>query len=80
MQHKLNTTMKKIFNLVLTALIFLTNNLLNAQAPPPPIGGGGGGTTPESAAAPIDMYIYLFAVVAIAFIIYFGKKYQKKLI
>lgn len=79
MQLKLNTMMKNIIRITLTVLVFLSNTLLTAQAPPPP-GGGGGGTTPESAAAPIDMYVYFFAVIAMAFIVYFAKKYHKKLV
>ena len=79
MQHNLNTTMKKIFKLFLGALVLLSNTLLHAQAPPPP-GGGNGGTTPESASAPIDMYVYVLVIIAITFIVYFSKKYQKKIV
>ena len=79
MQHNLNTTMKKFLNIFLGTLVLLSSALLNAQAPPPP-GGGGGGTTPEAASAPIDMYIYILAIIGMIFITYFAKKYYKKLI
>lgn len=69
--------MKNIFKIFVTAFVFLGNFLLNAQAPPPP-GGGGGGTTPETAAAPIDMYVYILAIAAILFIMLYAKKLQKK--
>lgn len=69
--------MKNIFKIFVTAFVFLGNFLLNAQAPPPP-GGGGGGTTPETAAAPIDMYVYILAIAAILFIMLYAKKLQKE--
>lgn len=69
--------MKNIFKIFVAAFVFLGNFLLNAQAPPPP-GSGGGGTTPETAAAPIDMYVYILVIAAILFIVLYAKKIYRK--
>lgn len=69
--------MKNYYKIFLASIFMLGNILINAQiAPPPP----SGGQTPETAASPIDMYVYVFALVAIFLIVYFAKKNQKKLI
>ena len=86
MQHKLHKTMKSIYKIFLAAFIFCGNILISAQdTPPPPTGvptgvptGGVGGNTPESAAAPIDMYVYILAIAALLFIALYAKKILKR--
>ncbi|MFY7814527.1 MAG: signal peptidase [Chryseobacterium taeanense] len=69
--------MKTVNKLVLASFLFFVV-LMNAQ-PPSPAGGiankGNGTGAPSS---PIDMYMYVLAIVAIMLIIFFSKKYSPK--
>ena len=66
--------MNNFYKILLTCFLIFGNVLTNAQiAPPPP----GGGQTPETLAAPIDMYIYLLAIVAVFLMFKFSKKIQQ---
>ncbi|MDR3026600.1 signal peptidase [Chryseobacterium sp.] len=68
--------MKTINKLVL-AFFLVVVSLVNAETPPQPaIPGGGNGGNGTGAPAPIDMYVYVLGIVAIAFIVYFTKKYK----
>ena len=64
----------KNFNKVITAILFFAVLFTNAQPPNP--GGGVGGTTPGQQASPIDMYVYVLAIIAISMIVYFAKKFK----
>lgn len=68
--------MKTIINKLIFTFFFLTILFVAAQPPNP--GGGAGGTTPGAPSAPIDMYVYLLAVIAIMLIIFFSKRYAPK--
>lgn len=75
----------KLFNKTLIFLFLVIGTFYRAEGvpdipAPPPGGGGGGGVGPGSPASPIDMYIYVLALIAIAFILFYSKKMQKKLI
>ncbi|UOE38721.1 signal peptidase [Chryseobacterium oryzae] len=68
--------MKKIF-----VLLFINCFLLVFSGPPCPTcttpgKGGVGGVTPGSAATPIDMYVYVLAIVAFLIIAFVAKKYK----
>ena len=86
MQNQLHKKMKNIYKIFLAVFIFCGNILISAQgAPPPPTGvprgvptTGVGGTNPESAAAPIDMYVYILAIAALLFIALYAKKILKR--
>lgn len=71
---------KLFFSLVFT-LLCVVQVLADPPLPPPPIdpGDGTGGTGPGGTSSPIDMYIYILALVGLIFIIYFTKKRQKNL-
>ena len=60
------------------ACIFLLTATIFFHAQPPDPGGGGGTVGPGSAVSPIDMYVYVLAVVGIIFILYYLKTHQKK--
>ncbi|REC46264.1 signal peptidase [Chryseobacterium pennipullorum] len=71
--------MKTLNKLVFVFFLFAT---LLAKAdiddmPVPGGGGTGGHGTGGSPSSPIDMYVYLLSVVAVAFIIFYTKKYKK---
>lgn len=63
----------KTLNKLVYVLFLFAVFLVNAQPPNP---GGGGGTTPG--AAPIDTYIYVLAIAAVLFIVFFTKKYKSQ--
>ena len=70
---------KSLLPRIFGAFLVLLNLCLFAQNLPRP--GGGGTTGPDRPAnTPIDMYVYVLAIVAIAFIYYYAKKTNKKLI
>lgn len=73
----------KLINRSLLFLFLVIGTLFRAEeipeAPAPP-GGGGGGVGPGAISSPIDMYVYILAVVAILFMVYFARKNQKKII
>lgn len=59
------------------ALLFSMLMLAQPQCPTCPPGTGGvGGHNPGAVASPIDMYVYVLAIVAILIIVYFAKKYK----
>lgn len=60
----------------LTVFVLLSTFLL---ATPPPPTGGAGGVTPGAAASPIDMYIYILAVVAVLGVSIYAKRYRTQL-
>ena len=69
--------------LLLTFLFIGAFVLAEIPARPPspaygPPGGGGGGVGPGTPASPIDMYVYIFAIVAVVFIAMYAKKILKK--
>ncbi|MGG7471430.1 signal peptidase [Chryseobacterium arthrosphaerae] len=70
--------MKTINKLVSALLLFVISFAYAEEIPPAPAsaarGTGGGG--PGAPASPIDMYVYVLGIVAIAFIIYYTKKYK----
>jgi len=70
--------MKKTINKLVLAFFLIVVSLVNAAPPQPqaaPTGSGNGGNG-TGAPAPIDMYVYVLGIVAIAFIVYFTKKYK----
>jgi hypothetical protein len=71
--------MKTINKLVL-ALFFFGALLVKAadEIPPAPEDGGTGGVGPGAAASPIDMYVYVLSVVAIALILFYTKKLKSQ--
>ncbi|MBB6371917.1 signal peptidase [Chryseobacterium shigense] len=71
--------MKTINKLVL-ALFFFGTLLVKADDEIPPVPGGGntGVVGPGGPASPIDMYVYLLSIVAIAFIMYYTKKLKSQ--
>lgn len=71
--------MKTINKLVYTFFLF-TVLMISAQAPPNPGGGGtgGSGTGGTVVSSPIDMYVYVLAIIAIMLIIFFSRKYTPK--
>ena len=64
--------MKSITKYIVLSLVFLSN-LIMAQAPQCPTCGAGG-TTPGKQSIPVDMYVYVLAVVAILMVVFFAKK------
>ncbi|NML70238.1 signal peptidase [Chryseobacterium sp. RP-3-3] len=66
----------KITSKLLSALFLFAVLLVKAddEIPPVPGGGGTGGVGPGGAASPIDMYVYILSVVAIALILFYTKK------
>ncbi|UMQ40036.1 signal peptidase [Chryseobacterium sp. Y16C] len=76
--------MKKSILRFLSFTYLLFSGLLFAEneVPTPPTarpGGTGGDTgTPGAQASPIDMYVYVLAIVAILTIVYFAKKYKSQ--
>ncbi|PQA91689.1 signal peptidase [Chryseobacterium shigense] len=65
----------KTISKLLSALFLFAVLLVKADDIPPVPGGGGTGTVgPGAAASPIDTYVYLLSVVAIALIIFYTKK------
>ncbi|KIA89630.1 hypothetical protein [Kaistella jeonii] len=76
----------KIFNKTLFFLFLIIGTLYKAggipgdvPAPPPGGGGGGGGTGPGTMSSPIDMYVYILALVGFLLIIYFARKQHKSI-
>lgn len=65
----------KTLNKLVSVFFLFAVVLLNA-APPIPGGGGGGGNGTGAPASPIDMYVYVLAVVAVVFIAFYTKKYK----
>ncbi|PWN63084.1 signal peptidase [Chryseobacterium phosphatilyticum] len=66
--------MKTINKLV--SAIFLLAVVFVQAAPPVPGGGGSGGHGTGEPASPIDMYVYVLSIIAVAFIVFFTKKYK----
>ncbi|MBK1894147.1 signal peptidase [Chryseobacterium paridis] len=71
----------KALNKLLYSLFLFVFCVLNAQGtgpggqPPEP---GGPPTGPGGDSVPIDMYIYLLSIVAVAFIVFYTKKYKSQ--
>lgn len=73
--------MRLINKTLLFAFLIIGAFLRAQQGPPsPPPGGGGGGTGPGVPASPIDMYVYILAVIGFIFIIYFSRKQQRNIV
>ncbi|RXM37731.1 signal peptidase [Chryseobacterium sp. CH21] len=70
--------MKTINKLALAFFLFVVSLAYADTMPQPAIpgGGGNGGNGTGQPASPIDMYVYVLAIVAIGFIVYFTKKYK----
>lgn len=67
--------MNIISNKIRYTIYFLFLSIASfAQVPPDP-GGGTGGVGTGSPSSPIDMYILILAAVAIAFAVYYSKRY-----
>lgn len=66
----------KIFYLTLTLFCVLINAQTEEPCPPGVTCDGVGGNGYGRAASPIDMYVYVLAIVAILAIVYFAKKYK----
>lgn len=58
----------------LTVFVLLSTFLL--AGPPPPDGGAGGSTPGAKPQSPIDMYIYILAVVAVLGVSIYAKRYR----
>lgn len=74
----------KIINKTLFFLFLIIGTFYKAggipdDVPAPPPGGGGGGTGPGTMSSPIDMYIYMLALVGFLLIIYFARKQHKSI-
>ena len=71
--------MKNINKLIYILAVF-TNLLLGAQLVPQPVDPttGGGVTGTGSQSIPVDMYVYVLAVVAIMLVVFFAKKYKSQ--
>jgi len=70
----------RLLHKILFFTFLLFGIILKAQeAPPLPPPGEGRGVGPGSPASPIDMYVYILALVAIVFIVYFSRKVEKKI-
>ncbi|WP_230380189.1 signal peptidase [Kaistella gelatinilytica] len=70
----------KIINKTLFFLFLIIGTLYKAGIPddvPAPPPGGGGGTGPGAPSSPIDMYVYILALVGFLLIIYFARKQHK---
>ncbi|MBB4808236.1 hypothetical protein HNP38_003577 [Chryseobacterium defluvii] len=68
----------KTINKLVPALFLFAFSLVNAEDPPAPYAKSTGGSGTGSPASPIDMYIYIFSVVAIMFIVYYTKRYKSQ--
>jgi hypothetical protein len=73
----------KIINKTLFFIFLVIGTFYKAEgipgdvpAPPP---GGGGGTGPGAISSPIDMYVYILALVGFLLIIYFMRKQHKNI-
>lgn len=66
----------KLINRTLLLTFLAITTFLSAQGtpPPPPLEDQGGGVGPGAPSSPIDMYVYVLAVVAIIFIVYHTRK------
>lgn len=70
----------KLFSKILFFLFVAIGTLYRAQPTNPPSPpGGGGGVGPGAPASPIDMYLYLLAIVAFGFMWYYHAKTRKTL-
>ncbi|MFC6268318.1 signal peptidase [Frigoriflavimonas asaccharolytica] len=69
----------KSFNKKFVYSIILSFMSIAAIAQPPDPGGGTGGVGPGQTASPIDMYVYILAIVAVGLVIFFSKKYSKQI-
>lgn len=69
----------KLLNKILYFSFLIMGALVYAQDVPPPPSGTGRGVGPGAPASPIDMYVYVLALLAVVFIVYFTKRIQKKL-
>lgn len=70
----------KTINKLLFAFFLFATLLVRADIDDMPVPGGGGTGghgTGGAPSVPIDMYVYLLSVVAIAFIVFYTKKYKK---
>jgi len=65
--------MKTIHKLCLP--FFLVLSFVVSAQPPNPSGGNGAGGDGTGEQVPVDMYVYLLAVIAIMLILFFSKKY-----
>ena len=70
--------MKKIYLKLVFPLCLLMHTIFYAQPVNPNPPGGVGGGTPGAQASPIDMYVYILAIVAVLTIVYFAKKYKSQ--
>jgi len=69
----------KLYNKIIFILFLGAGLFLRAEEPPLPPGGGGG-VGPGAPASPVDMYVYVLAIVALALIAYYQRKIQKNLV
>lgn len=70
----------KLINKLLFFLFLAIGTVYKAEVPgdvPAPPPGGGGGSGPGTLASPIDMYIYVLAIVGLLLIVFFNKLKQK---
>ncbi|SMP36056.1 signal peptidase [Chryseobacterium profundimaris] len=65
--------MKTIHKLYIA--FFLSFSFVVSAQPPNPPGGNGAGGDGTGEQVPVDMYVYLLAVIAIMLILFFSKKY-----
>lgn len=70
--------MKNFNRLSIFILLLISSFVYADDTPPCPgcPGGNTGGVGPGKEASPIDMYVYILAIVAILFIVHFAKKYR----
>ena len=65
----------KLFLILLSSASVLN---LYAQPSTPPGGGAPGGTTPGAQSIPVDMYVYVLAILAVLMVVFFAKKYKSQ--
>lgn len=70
----------KFINKTLLFLFLIIGAFLRAEGPPMPPPGDGGGTNGPGATSPIDMYVYILAIVGMIMIFYIAKKQQKRIV
>lgn len=74
MNMKLNIKLYSLVLLLATTFFFAQGGPPCPTCPYP--GGGVGGTTPGAVTSPIDMYVYVLAIIAVCIAAYYGKKYK----
>lgn len=75
---------KNILRFLILTYLFVSGLMFAEEVPMPPSemarpGGTGGDTgTPGAQSIPVDMYVYILAVVAVMLLVLFAKKYKSQ--